>query len=246
MDINSILILIAITIVAYTLKGLTGFGPALIVVPFFTVAIGVKYALPASAIFDAISGLILLSTVYRQISWKFCVPLMVAIAIGSFVGANLIFAISPNLIRNFIGGFISLFGVYLWIGQWKSSGRRYDRITTASPGSLAAGFAGGISGGMIGMSGPILVIYLKYFFQKDFFRSQLIAIFLAENVVRIAVYFRGGLLDFNSVTLLMYCLPAMLAGLWIGNKLHVQISERAFNRIVSIILILVSIKLLFF
>jgi uncharacterized membrane protein YfcA len=246
MDINSILILLGITIVAYTLKGLTGFGPALIVVPFFTVAVGVKYALPASAIFDAISGLVLLPTVYKQISWKFCIPLMVAMAIGSFIGANLIFAISPHLIRNFIGGFIFLFGGYLWIEQWKSLDRRHNKVTTASPGSVAAGLAGGVSGGMIGMSGPILVIYLKYFFQKDFFRSQLIAIFLAENVVRIAVYLRGGLLDLKSVTLLMYCLPAMLAGLWIGNKLHFQISERAFNRIVSIILILVSTKLLFF
>jgi uncharacterized membrane protein YfcA len=242
MDIDSILLLVAITVVAYTLKGLTGFGPALIVVPFFTVAVGIKYALPASAIFDAISGFILLPTVYKEISWKFCIPLMIAMGIGSFIGANVVFAISPNLIRNLIGGFIFLFGIYLWME--KSSGQSLPNA--GSPGSVAAGFFGGISGGMIGMSGPILVIYLKYFFQKDFFRSQLIAIFLTENVVRLAVYLRGGLIDSKNIDLLIYCIPALLLGLWLGHKLHFQVSEKAFNRIVSIILILASVKLVLF
>jgi len=246
MDINSLLFLIAITLVAYILKGLTGFGPALIVVPFFTVAVGVEYALPASAIFDAIAGFILLSTVYKQISWKFCIPLMIAMAVGSFIGANAVFGVSPALIRILIGSFIFLFGVYLWTEKGKSSHESIPDLTTVSPGGAAAGFFGGISGGMIGMSGPIVAIYLKYFFQKDFFRSQLIAIFLVENIVRTFIYIKGGLINFQNVNLLLYCLPALLIGLWLGHKLHLQISERLFNRVVSVILISVSVKLVLF
>lgn len=246
MDISSLPFLIAITLAAYILKGLTGFGPALIVVPFFTVVVGVEYALPASAIFDAIAGFILLSTVYKQISWKFCIPLMIAMAVGSFIGANAVFAVSPALIRVLIGGFIFLFGIYLWIERGRSSHQSTPNPTAVTPGGAAAGFFGGISGGMIGMSGPILVIYLKYFFQKDFFRSQLIAIFLAENVVRTIIYVKGGLINFQNVNLLLYCLPALLIGLWLGNKMHLQISERWFNRVVSVVLILVSVKILLF
>jgi uncharacterized membrane protein YfcA len=246
MDINSLLLLIAITLAAYILKGLTGFGPALIIVPFFTAAVGVEYALPASAIFDAIAGFILLSTVYRQISRKFCIPLMIAMAVGSFIGANVVFAISRALIQILIGAFIFLFGIYLWIEKGQSFHQSTPNIRRVSPGGMAAGFFGGISGGMICMSGPILVIYLKYFFQKDFFRSQLIAIFLAENIVRTFIYIKGGLINLQNVILLLYCLPALLIGLWLGNKLHLQISEGLFNRVVSIILILVSVKLILF
>ncbi len=118
-----------------------------------------------------------------------------------------------------------------------------DRIL---PGAVAAGFLGGISGGMVGMSGPILVIYLKYHFSKDFFRTQLIAIFLIENIVRLFIYFKGGLLDLQESKFLFACLPALLIGLWIGNTFHLHISESHFNRIVASILVLVSLKIVFF
>lgn len=244
MDTNALLFLIAITFLAYTVKGLTGFGPALIVVPFFAIAAGVDFALPASAIFDGIAGFILLFTIYKQISWKFCIPLMIAMAAGSFIGANAVFAVSPALIRILIGGFIFLFAIYLWTEKEKSSPQSIPGARTVSIGGAAAGFFGGISGGMIGMSGPMLVIYLKYFFQKDFFRSQLIAIFLAENVVRTVIYYNGGLITLQNMNFLLYCLPALLLGLWLGHRLHLQISEKLFNRVVSVILILVSAKLL--
>lgn len=250
MEINSLLILVSITLLAYTIKGLTGFGPALLVVPFFTMVAGVKYALPASAAFDALAGLILLLTVYKQISWKFCLPLMIAMGAGSFLGARAVFMVSPNLIRIFIGIFIFLFGGYLLIGSRNTkSGKkmiRGEENRRLMPGAIIAGFLGGISGGLVGISGPILVIYLKYYFSKDFFRTQLIAIFLVENIVRLLIYFKGGLLEFQETNFLIACIPALLIGLWIGHKFHLRISEMHFNRIVSVILILVSAKIILF
>lgn len=250
MEIHSLLLLVSITLLAYILKGLTGFGPALLVVPFFTIVAGVKYALPASAAFDAIAGLILLLTIYKQISWKFCLPLMIAMGAGSFLGAKAVFVVPANLIRMSVGIFIFIFGAYLLVGSRSSESRRKTISGNESrrllPGAIIAGFLGGISGGLVGISGPILVIYLKYYFSKDFFRTQLIAIFLIENIVRLLIYFEGGLLEFQETNFLIACMPALLIGLWVGHKFHLRISELYFNRIVSAILILVSVKIVLF
>lgn len=247
MEFHFLLLLVCITLLAYTIKGLTGFGPALLVVPFFTVVAGVKYALPASAAFDALAGLILLVTLYKQISWKFCLPLMAAMGIGSYIGASAVFMVSSDLIRIFIGIFIFLFGGYLLVESRNPESRRRTLSAIENsrllPGALLAGFLGGISGGLVGISGPILVVYLKYYFSKDFFRTQLIAIFLIENIVRLFIYFKGGLLEFQETNFLIACMPALVIGLWVGHKFHLRISEKHFNRIVSVILILVSVKI---
>lgn len=246
MEFHSILLLLTITFLAYLVKGLTGFGPALIIVPFFTAILGIQFALPAAAIFDAIAGLLLLITVFKQISWKFCFPLMISIAIGSFVGANTVFIVSPNLIQILIGIFIFLFGIYLWLTNSQKTLIKDVKQKKVMFGATIAGFLGGITGGMIGMSGPILVIYLKYFFSKEFFRTQLITIFLVENVVRLIIYYKGGLLSFEESKIFITCLPTLLIGLWVGHILHIHISEKHFNRVVSSVLILVSLKLVLF
>jgi uncharacterized membrane protein YfcA len=246
MELNLLLLLIPIILLAYSIKGLTGFGPALIIVPFFTAIIGVQYALPASALFDAIAGLLLLIAVYKKIYWKFCLPLMITMAVGSFIGANAVFWVSPDLISILIGIFIFIFAIYLWIEQPQNDLNRNTENQKILTGAAIAGFFAGISGGLIGMSGPILVIYLKHFFSKDFFRNQLIVIFLAENLVRTSIYYKGGLLTFQESKFLFVCLPALILGLWIGNILHIRISEKLFNRVVSLILILVSVKIIIF
>lgn len=246
MELNLLLYLIPITLLAYSIKGLTGFGPALIIVPFFTLLIGVQYALPASAIFDIAAGSILLFTVYKKISWKFCLPLMITMAVGSFIGANLVFMVSPVLISIIIGIFILLFAIYLWLEHPQQQILKNTQNPKVLFGAATAGLFAGISGGMIGMSGPILVIYLKYFFPKDFFRTQLIVIFLIENLVRTFIYYKGGLLNFHESKLLIACLPALVVGLWIGHILHVKISEKYFNKVVASILILVSLKIILF
>lgn len=248
MEIEQLLLLIVVTLLAYTIKGLTGFGPALMIVPLFTAAVGAAYALPASALFDAIAGLLLLIPIYEKIDWRFSFPLMAAMALGSFIGAKTVFMMPLPIIEIFIGIFILSFGLYLWVGRDNSRQRsdseiRNNRFLT---GAVAAGFLGGITGGMIGMSGPILVIFLKYHFPKEFFRTQLIAIFLIENIVRLFIYVDGGLINFHESKFLFLCLPALLVGLWIGNSLHLHISEKLFNRVVASILVLVSLKIIFF
>ncbi|MEJ2636862.1 MAG: sulfite exporter TauE/SafE family protein [Calditrichia bacterium] len=238
------IILFLVTIVAYFIKGLSGFGPAMVVVPMFTLFAGAPLALTASALLDAVSGIILIFSVWRKIDWRFVLPIIVAISLGSFFGAQLVFIIPLNALRKIIGIFLSLFIIYLLINPNSDNGAGKKR---PSPWYTSlAGLLSGITGGLVGMSGPPLVSFMKYHFPKDFFRTQLIAIFLIEKFVRLAVYSNRQLLPLHQWPHLLIYIPFLLIGLWIGNHFHARISEKHFNRAVAVILIFPAVKLIFF
>lgn len=240
--------LLLVTLTAYFIKGLAGFGPALLIVPFFTLLAGVELALPASAFFDVLAGTMLLFQVYRQINWRFCLPLMLAMGLGSFSGAQLIFYLPLLWIRSGMGIFILLFALSLWISasQHKNSSPipRRDVSPRQYWYAALAGFGGGVCGGLMGMSGPPLIMYLKRVYPKDLFRSQLIVVFMVENLVRLFVYQKYQLLKAEQGFILLLCLGPLLLGLWLGSHLHLRISEPYFNRAVALILLVVSIKIL--
>lgn len=250
MSVTVLAALLLITFLAYFIKGLAGFGPALLIVPFFTLLAGMELALPASALFDVLAGTLLLFQVYRKIEWRFCLPLMLAMGTGSFAGAQLIFYLPLHLVRLAMGIFILLFALFLWF----TARRRNEPLLAAAENGfgkrhfygMGVGFVGGIFGGLIGMSGPPLIMYMKQVYRKDFFRTQLIVVFMVENLVRLWVYQKNRLFSSEDSTVLLFCLPFLLSGLWVGSRLHLQISETYFNRFIAIVLTGVSLKILWF
>ena len=60
-----------IILLAYFIKGFSGFGPALVIVPLFTLLYDAPSALLLAAVFDVFAGGILLRSVWKEIDWKF-------------------------------------------------------------------------------------------------------------------------------------------------------------------------------
>lgn len=161
------LILFVVTFAAYFIKGFSGFGPALLIVPFFTLFAGAPVALTASALLDALAGLVLLREIRKKIDWKFTLPIIAAISVGSFLGARLIFALPLPLLKRLIGLFLGIFILYL---LWNPEKRHPVSEKRLWPVTLLVSLLSGMSGGLVGMSGPPLVAYLKFRFPKDYFR----------------------------------------------------------------------------
>ena len=62
------LIVIIAVFIAFFIKGFSGFGTALLLMPLFTMLFGAKSALPTTALFDVIAGLILIISVRHKIN----------------------------------------------------------------------------------------------------------------------------------------------------------------------------------
>lgn len=231
--------------VAFFVKGFSGFGPALVLIPSLTLLYDPETAITASALFDLIAGPILFVSVRKRIDWKFVISVVIFLFVGAYFGALLLQSFSTEILKRIIAVGLMVFIIILILQKKQtdiqvSTNKRMKMLRY--PIALISGF----SGGLIGISGPLLVVYMKLIYKKIYFRDQLIAIFMLGAGWRLLLY-RSYQIKFNLdwITLgLMICF--LLIGLWLGKRYHSKVNERKFNRIVALILLIPTINLLIF
>jgi len=240
--VDSILLLSLIFIlIAYFVKGFSGFGPALIIVPSFTLLFNPVTAISMSSLFDSIAGILLLTTVFKNIKWRFILPTTFFLMIGAYAGVSLLSFISVTLLKTLIV-LVVLFFIYILISE-----KDFNFEFVKKHGNFflfgLAGFTG-LLAGVTGAGGPILEIYLKLKNKKEEFRNQVIAIFTLSAIWRLFLYnYKGLLPEFEINTFVMITFVAI--GLSIGHIFQRNVNEQRFNKYVAFILIIPVMTLLY-
>jgi len=236
-----ILLGMLVILVAYFVKGFSGFGPALIIVPFFTIIYDPQSALIVAAVFDFLAGCILVYQIRHQIRWHFVISVFAALAAGAFFGALLLNTLPVQGLKKLIGIILLIFSVLILTqrnSMLPETKKKYAWL------KYPAGFMSGFLGGLVSMSGPPLIIFMKLMYEKTFFRTQLIAIFVFGTAWRSLLFFYHHI-PFNIPLInLIFYFFLLLLGLWLGGKLHIRVNEIVFNKIVAIILLIPAISLL--
>ena len=228
-------------LLAYFLKAFSGFGSALIFVPVVTLLYDANTALAASALVDIFVGAAMLTIIrLKREDLVILAEMIGAIAIGTIAGSLLAGAVPAPLIQACIAIAVLALGARLLL--------RPEPITLhAPPGRsgpflLAMCLIGGVTGGLIGISGPPIVGAARPLMDKHAFRRRMTALFLAQGPFKLAIYpFVGVWTDDVIPVSLLAALPITL-GMLIGFRLHVKVSERAFSYTVGTILILLALR----
>jgi uncharacterized membrane protein YfcA len=232
---------ISVILVAYFVKGFSGFGPALIIVPFFAIIYDPPSALVIAALFDFIAGIILVFTVRKDIRWSFVLSIFAVLGCGVVVGSLLLDYIPVDDLKRTIGGILLIFSLLILFQKNGKEGINKQKLRYFK---YPSAFLGGFLGGLVSMSGPPIIIYMKMMYQKSFFRTQLIAIFALGTGWRYLLFLFHDVpvsIPLQSLIVYFFCL---LAGLWLGSHLHVKVNEVVFNKTVALILLIPSFGLL--
>jgi len=99
----------------------------------------------------------------------------------------------------------------------------------------------GLSGGLVGMSGPFIVAGTARF-DKGEMRRLLVAVFLIEGVVKVVLYTVTGTITVQSLQLTAVGGPAILAGLTVGIWLHRRVSQALFIKVIGWLLVIIAIQ----
>jgi len=232
---------IIVILVAYFVKGFSGFGPALIIVPFFAILYDPPSALVIAALFDFFAGCILVYTVRKEIRWSFVLYVFAALATGVIVGTSLLGYIPVDGLKKIIGAILFLFSIIILLQRNNTGSKNKEKYSILK---YPAAFTSGFLGGLVSMSGPPLIIYMKMMYDKSFFRTQLIAIFMLGTAWRsLMFHYHDVPMNIPIQTLIIYFL-CLLAGLWLGTRLHIKVNETVFNKIVATILLIPATGLL--
>lgn len=177
---------------------------------------------------------------WRKIEWRGLALLAPGIALGIPLGTYALKFGEPTFALTLLGGFLVLVGVtFLSLPEGR-------RVRWPAWAALPAGLLSGVLSGMFGTGGPPLILHYKLSgVEKAVFRGNLMALFFLVTLIRIPSYIVGGLITptriWSSAALL---LPALF-GIWLGNRIHYEMEERTFQKLVSVLLVLLGVVLLF-
>ena len=100
----------------------------------------------------------------------------------------------------------------------------------------------GVLSGLFGTGGPPLIVWYHLRAEgKAAFRNNLMALFLLISLVRLPSYVANDLVTGERLYSSLLVLPAVFLGAFIGNRIHVQMSEKLFRTLVSALLIVLGL-----
>ncbi len=172
----------------------------------------------------------------KEIRWRPILGLGSGIALGIPLGTWFLKTGDTSLVLTILGVFLVAVGLVFL--RLPAGGNRRPPPLLAPP----TGLLSGVLTGLFGTGGPPLIIWYQLTTSsKAAFRGNLMTIFLMMTFVRVPSYIIGGLVTAPRLWSALAVMPAVLAGAWLGNRLHLEISERRFRTLVSILLVILGL-----
>jgi len=230
----------AVIILSYAIRGSAGFGG--VTVPLLAWIMSLKIVAPMVAFLGLISSLAILRHDVRHVAWRDLWRVMPWCAAGVLGGLYFFKTLDARALGQALGVFVLAYGAYsLWITFRPAEIRLPMRAVTPVAGTLG-GFVGTIFGANAGSFFAIYLDFLKY--AKTEFRATVAAILLGLGILRVSGYIAIGAFDRDALLACAAALPLMVLGAFLGNRIHANLEQLKFRRLVAVILLASGIPLL--
>jgi len=240
MGLEQVVFLVAGALAGGIVNGLTGFGTAITALGIWVLVIPPTAAASLAIICSIVSQLQTVHLIWRAIDWKrvsfFVVPGLVGVPIGTWLLPH----IDPRLFKLGVGFFLIVYPAYVLV--------RRRHVASAWGGGAAdgaAGFGGGVLGGLTGMSGVFPVIWTDVRgWSKEQRRSVLQVFNVAILSFALLSHAASGLLTRQVALEAAIVLPATIGGAWLGAFIYRRIAERGYQRAVMVLLLFSGVTLI--
>ena len=240
-------VLVAVTsFVAQTVKGITGFGAGLVMMPLLMTLLPPAEAILLQASVDLVAGGWLAKNVIGLVSRPLIVVIVATTSIGQVAGTQILFAIEPRRTAWMLGILVFVMGLRFTLKP-VSAGRGELEVLPDEPRYLVyAGMAGvlaGMMGGTVGAGGPPLIAYVRYHFADAYGRAHLIVVLFFGSIVVTSLLLVQGADPWVLQATPLLLLPGLVgsrAGAWFAPRA----SREAFGRATGIVLLLSAVALL--
>jgi uncharacterized membrane protein YfcA len=220
---------------AAVVRGYGGFGFAMFAIVPLSLVLPPTQIIPSIFIMDIAAGLHLLPGVWRDIHWRALLWLTIGCLIGTPIGVYALAHVPAAPLTMGLAVFVLTAALLL--------ARGYALKSFPGPAAtFATGTASGLCGGGFGMSGPPVIIF---FFSSPAGaaagRASLIAFFLITDATGLVFLSWDGLLSAASLWHALLFMPALVAGVWLGNRGFVKADVANFRRWVLRLLMLLAL-----
>ena len=232
-------ILAATVVAGYFIFAITGFGAALITVPAMSHVLPLPFVLPLAVLLDVSASLVMGVQFHRTADWRELKWMVPACLIGALIGVNLLVTLPRDAALAGLGMCSIAYGIYSL--RQGTAMRRVGMVWAP-----VSGFSGGALGTMFGIGAPPYAMYLsRRIEEKTAMRATLSTMVLFSTGIRLTVFTFAGLVLADRLFAFALLFPFALAGLWIGNRLHLRMSREKVLVAISVLLIATGASLLY-
>jgi uncharacterized membrane protein YfcA len=230
-----------VIVVAYTLRGATGFGAGVVAIPLLVLVLPLRAVIPVMTTLGIVASFGQTAREFRHVEWRGVRGLLLPTLAGWAAGLWLFKALHPEMLRTALALFIIAYAL------WSLAPRK---AVLRAPRAWIAPLAGA-SGGMVstlfgGMAGPMFVVYLNALdLDKARFRATMSAILFLLALLRAGGYGGLGFYDTRVFALLALLAPMMVLGMVLGERVFHGLEESLFKRVVAALLVASGVALLF-
>ncbi|WP_407147995.1 sulfite exporter TauE/SafE family protein [Bradyrhizobium sp. ORS 86] len=221
-------------------SGLAGFGTALMALGIWLYVLPPTLAVPLVLICSVIAQVSTLPSIWKTIDFRLIWPFIIGGLAGVPIGILLIAHADPIVFKRTIGVFLVVFPVVLYFQKTPMAIRFGGKWA-----DTAIGFAGGILGGLAGLSGPLPILWASL---RGWGKAERRGVFQTFNFTILAtalcVQIASGLVRGEIVWLVLCAFPGTLLGAWLGARVYHAMTDRNFSDIVLGLLVLSGIGLL--
>ena len=226
-----------VLLVAYTVRGIAGFGSGLIAIPLLALALPLTLVVPMVVLLDFLGSASQGIRNRRAVSWRDLLPLLPFTVCGVLLALWLLDSLDAALLRRALGVFVIAYGAYQL--------SPLPAIRSTRLAALPYGLLGGLVGTLFGTGGPFYVIYLSLRgLEKSTLRASFATWFIIDASMRLGGYVAYGFLDIAALAKVALALPCAALGLFVGGRVHTSISQQVFKRVISVLLLISGCGLL--
>ena len=220
-------------------SGLAGFGTALMALGIWLYVVPPSIAVPLVLIGSVLGQTSTLPSFWRSIDFKLVWPFLIGGLAGVPLGTLLITYADPRIFKLGVGVLMLVFPTALYFNRAPMALSFGGRLADAT-----IGFAGGLLGGLAGLSGPVPILWASV---RDWGKDERRGVFQTFNwtVLSAALCLQAGtgFITGQLLWLTLLVLPATLFGAWLGARTYRVLSDRNFHDVVLGLLFLSGVGL---
>lgn len=224
--------------IAGVIRGITGFGGAMVMSPPLALLLGPLVTVPVVLLLESVAAAPMLVQLRHLVRWRVIGPIIAMACLTVPLGTYVLVTADPLVMRRVIAGVVIVFSLLLLRG-WRYAGKH----------RLATGLGlGAVSGTMVGatsMGGPPVILYLLAGPDPiDTTRANLTYFVGAISLAGVAVLALNGVLGLQGLWLAALLAPGYYLGMVAGTRLFSRFNDTRFRRFTLFFMLAVAAGIL--
>ena len=227
-----------VAVAAGVIRGITGFGGAMVMAPPLALLLGPRVAVPVTLLLEGIAAMPMAWQTRDLVRWRLIGPIFAAACVTIPLGGYILVMADALTLRRAIAAAVIVCAL-LMLSGWRYSGPH--RLGT----SVGLGALSGTMTGAISIGAPPVILYLLS--GRDpvaTTRANLTFYLIGISLVALVMLWMQDVLDARSSWVALIFTPGYFCGLFAGTRLFSRFNDERFRQFTLLLLVTVSIGIL--